>query len=159
MNLNSRNSLFGFYAIVNIVSVFIPVYRNGGKAKTQTMARTRQFYFIFFFCTSVCEIATATNYFTQSKNFRHSTRTKTSRCFVFKMKNVSLFQYKSAILRFTINYLYIKSPIFNNPFLHLLFSFAVLSEEMSILLISSAKARSLSKSYSIKFVLLSKVSQ
>ena len=91
MNLNSHRSLVSIYAIVNIVSILIPIYRNGSKAKLQTMARTRNFYFIFIFCASVCKVTATSNYFTPSINFRHSSRAEALRCFVFKMKNVSLF--------------------------------------------------------------------
>ena len=120
MTLSPGNSLFRVFAVVDVVSAFIPVYRSCGKAKTQAMARTRSFYSVFFFRTSVCKISATTNYFTPSKNFSHGTRAKALRCSVFKMKDVSLFQSESAVFRFAVNYFYTKSPIFNDPFVHLL---------------------------------------
>ena len=85
MTSNSRNLLLRIFVLVYIVSLFIPIYRNCGNAKLQTMARTRNFYSMFFFRTSVCEIATTTNHFAPSINFRHGTRTKNLE--VFRIQN------------------------------------------------------------------------
>lgn len=58
------------------------------------------------------------------------------RRFIFKRKHISFFETKPAIFCITIGYVNLKTPFFLYPFLHLLPSFAVLSEEISILLIA-----------------------
>ena len=61
---------------------------------------------------------------------------KTHAEFHIQKKNISLFRTDSAIFCITIGYFNTKTPFLFNPFIHLQPSFAVLSEEINILLIS-----------------------
>ena len=58
------------------------------------------------------------------------------RRFIFKRKHIPFFETKPAILCITIGYVNLKTPFLLYPFFHLSPSFAVLSEEISILLIA-----------------------
>ena len=54
----------------------------------------------------------------------------------YSKENIAFFQTESAIFCITIGYFNTKTPFLFNPFIHLQPSFAVLSEEINILLIA-----------------------
>ncbi len=56
--------------------------------------------------------------------------------FHIQKNNIAFFQTESAIFCITIGYFNTKTPFLFNPFIHLQPSFAVLSEEINILLIA-----------------------
>ena len=58
------------------------------------------------------------------------------RSFIFKRKNIAFFEAESAIFYIPVDYFKPKTPFLFNPFIHLQPSFAVLSEEINILLIA-----------------------